>query len=51
MKVKDFKKLFEGQDDEKDVVILSCSGMEWKLNNKVKDNPKETDKQVVIYIK
>lgn len=51
MKIKDFKKLLEGYDDEKNVIIKSCSGIQWKLNHKIDNNPKEEDKQVIIYIK
>ncbi len=52
MKIKDLKAMIKDYDDEKDVVFLSSSGMEWKLNQKVPENPfdKGQDKQVVIYI-
>ncbi len=52
MKIKELREMIKDYNDEKDVVFLSTSGMEWKLNKKVKNNPsdKGKDKQVVIYI-
>jgi len=52
MKVKELKKMIEGYDDEKDIVFLSTSGIEWKLNKKLPENPfdKGKDKQVIVYI-
>ena len=46
------KKLLEGYDDDKNIVILSTSGLEWKMNERVLENPsdKNEEKQVVIYI-
>lgn len=51
LKVKDLRKLLDGQPDEKRVVILSTSGMEWRLNENVEENPKDKKDQLVIYIK
>lgn len=57
MKVKDIKKMLEGKDEEKNVVFLSGSGVEWNINEQVLNNPKETksndgkSEQVVIFIK
>ena len=42
LKVKDLRKLLKGQDDEKHVIILSSTGMEWRLNEEVMENPKVT---------
>jgi hypothetical protein len=53
MKVKELKKLLSGCDenDERNIVFMSSSGMEWKMNNKIDKNPKIKDEQVVIYLK
>ena len=50
MTVKEWKEIFASSDDEKNVIIRSPSGMEWKLNKKVEENPKKEDKQIIIYI-
>lgn len=53
MKVKELKALLSECDknDERNIVFLSSSGMEWKMNNKIENNPKVKGEQVVIYIK
>ena len=57
MTVKELKTMLEGQDETKNIVFLSCAGLEWNVDTKVVENPKviktnkgDTD-QVVIYIK
>ena len=51
MKVKQFKEILAKYKDEQNIVIVSSSGITWELNDKVPENPKEKDKQVIIYIK
>ena len=51
MTVKEWKDILSKYDDKKNVVLVSSSGIDWKLNTKLPENPKEKDEQVVIYLK
>lgn len=53
MTVKDLKFVLKDKKDDCNVVFMSTSGMEWKINPNVVHNPKskEDKNQVVIYIK
>ena len=56
MTVKELKKMLEGKDDDKNIVFISGSGVEWTFNTNVLENPKKTktndgkSEQVVIFI-
>lgn len=57
MTVGDIRKALEGKDENKNVVFVSTSGLEWVVNKQVLQNPLDTksndgeSEQVVLYIK
>jgi len=57
MTVKELKEMLPKDQDENNIVFISCSGTEWNINTKVKENPKITKSndgktdQAVIFIK
>ena len=50
MTVKELKEMIKDYNDEANVMFVSTSGIEWKLNPKISENPVQKDNNVVIYI-
>ena len=57
MTVKELRDMLPKNQDDKNVVFVSGSGVEWNFNKKIVENPKTTktndgkSEQVVIFIK